>query len=103
MKNSCIGEAIKQKMQERGLRVCDFAKAIHCNRTNVYSIFTRKSIAIEQLLRISKVLNYDFVSEYCLQNEKPKKHLIVAEVDEQQLCDLLSGKSIHLIYSKEIS
>lgn len=86
-------------MRERNLRVCDFAKAIHCNRTNVYSIFTRKSIAIEQLLIISKVLDYDFVSEFYLQNKNPKKYLVIAEMEEQKLLDLLSEKSVHLIHS----
>jgi len=101
--NKHIGEAIKQKIQERGFRVCDFAKAIHCNRTNAYSIFSRKSIDIELLRRISKALDYDFISEFYFQNQSPKKYLIVAEVDEQKLFDLLSEKSIHLIYSKEIA
>ncbi len=85
-------------MQERGLRVADFAKAIHCNRTNVYDIFTRKSIDIEQLLLISKVLNYDFISEIYLQNKSTKKYVIVAELSEQQLQDLSEEKPVRLIH-----
>ena len=69
----------RNEIQERGIRVSDFAKAIHCNRTNVYSIFARKSMTAEQLSKISKVLDYDFISEYYSQNQKPKKYLIVAE------------------------
>ena len=86
MKNIHIGEAIKQKVKERGIRISDFAQSIHCNRTNVYSIFCRKSIDIEQLMLISKVLEHDFISEiYTTRTTSVKKYIVLLELDEQQL------------------
>jgi transcriptional regulator with XRE-family HTH domain len=97
MKNIHIGKAIKQKVQEHGLRVADFANAIHCNRTNVYDIFNRKSIDVEQLILISKVLEYDFISEVYFNHISPQKYLILLEVDEQQLQVLAGNPSIKII------
>jgi transcriptional regulator with XRE-family HTH domain len=97
MKNVHIGKAIKQKVKERGLRVADFANAIHCNRTNVYDIFNRKSIDVEQLILISKVLEYDFISEIYFNRVSPKKYLVLLEVSEQQLQDFTADSSFKII------
>ena len=48
-----IGSLIKEKMEERGLSVSDFAHALHYERTNIYKIFKRSSIDVDLLLRIS--------------------------------------------------
>jgi hypothetical protein len=92
-----IGEMIKQKVKECGIKISDFANAIHCDRTNVYSIFKRKNIDILQLHLISQVLNYDFISEVCFKNDVQKKYLIIIEVDEQRLQEFLSDASIKFI------
>jgi transcriptional regulator with XRE-family HTH domain len=97
MKNIHIGKAIKQKVKERGLRASDFANAIHCNRTNVYDIFNRKSIDIEQLVLISRVLEYDFISEIYFNRPSSKKYLILLEVDEQQLQHFIANPSLKVI------
>lgn len=34
-----IGSLIKEKMEERGLSVSDFAHALHYERTNIYKIY----------------------------------------------------------------
>jgi transcriptional regulator with XRE-family HTH domain len=101
MKNIHIGKAIKQKVKERGLRVADFADAIHCNRTNVYDIFNRKSIDVEQLILISKVLEYDFISALYFNRTVAKKYLILLEVNEQQL--QLFGNNPSLKVIKQLS
>ena len=59
-----IGKTIEQVLREQGRSVSWFAKQICCERTNVYSIFQRASIDTELLLRISRVLSYDFFEEY---------------------------------------
>ncbi|GHT26898.1 hypothetical protein AGMMS4957_22300 [Bacteroidia bacterium] len=89
-----IGEAIRQKVKERGLHVTDFAAAIHCNRTNIYALFKRKSIDIEHLKRISEILNFDFLAIY---RAPQPKYLVLLEVDEQSLQKIASDKSILLI------
>lgn len=48
-------------MRERGMSVTQFARLIYCHRKNVYDIFRRKSIDIDHLIRISEVLDYDFI------------------------------------------
>jgi hypothetical protein len=97
-----IGEAIKQKVKERGMSVVDFAAAINCERTNVYSLFKRTTMNMEQLQVISGVLEHDFVSEvYLNRPPHPKKYLIVCEVDEQKFQEMSADNSIK--YFKELT
>ena len=41
-----------------------FAGELSCSRTNVYKIFSKKSIDTNDLLRISRILGYDFFQLY---------------------------------------
>ena len=59
-----IGKTIEHVLREQGRSVSWFAKQICCERTNVYSIFRRSSIDTDLLMRISKILSYDFFEEY---------------------------------------
>lgn len=59
-----IGELIKAKFASSGLSVAEFARRLHCDRTNIYSIFKRSSIDTKLLVTISEVLEYDFIAEY---------------------------------------
>ena len=71
-----IGSLIKEKMEERGLSVSDFAHALHYERTNIYKIFKRSSIDVDLLLRISEVLAYDFLREvYSITIEADKEDI----------------------------
>ena len=47
MENIHIGSLIYKKVKEKGMRITDFANALHYCRMNVYSIFKRKSIDSE--------------------------------------------------------
>ena len=40
-----------------------FANALHCQRSNIYNIFTRSTIDTAMLKRIGMVLNHDFFAE----------------------------------------
>ncbi|MDR3365393.1 MAG: helix-turn-helix domain-containing protein [Prevotellaceae bacterium] len=80
-----IGEVIRQKVKERGISVVDFANAIHCTRSHVYTIYSRKNMDVEQLMLISKALGYDLISEIYLSRPALKKYLVLLEVDELQL------------------
>ena len=93
MKNIHIGAIIKQKVMESSMTIKEFADRINCERTTVYHIFKQKSINIEKLMKISEVLNYDFISEvYLKQNETvsnpSKKVLIAVEIDADSLQQL---------------
>ena len=59
-----IGEKIKNILDSSDISVSDFAKKINKSRGNVYSIFSRATIDTNLLLKISKVLDYDFFLLY---------------------------------------
>ena len=62
-KNIYIGKLIQQKVDERRMSYAEFARLVHCGRTNIYRLFNSKSIDIERLLLISDILDYDFIHE----------------------------------------
>ncbi|GHT72251.1 hypothetical protein FACS189456_0240 [Bacteroidia bacterium] len=96
-----IGKEIEKVLRERGMRVSDFAKAIYCERSNVYtSVFRCRSINTERLKLISEVLHYDFVSAFCHNHPSSKKYIILLEVSEQQLQQFLTNPALK--YVKEV-
>lgn len=60
-----IGKEIKAELhrQERGATW--LAQRLHCDRTNVYNIFKRQGIDTRLLERICRILNRNFFSLYC--------------------------------------
>ncbi len=60
-KDIYIGHLIQQRVDECHMTYAEFARLIHCSRTNVYRLFECKSIDVERLLIISEVLHYDFI------------------------------------------
>ena len=60
MEKITIGKIIEKEVRRRQIQIVDFAEKIHCQRSNVYNIFSRSSIDILQLKLISEVLNHDF-------------------------------------------
>ena len=55
-----IGLLIKAKLRERKQSVVWLAGQLGCSRTNVYKIFGKKSIDTDELMKISRILNFDF-------------------------------------------
>ena len=55
-----IGQIIREELKLQGRTVTWLAKAINCDRTNIYNIFERESIDTNLLARISKALNRNF-------------------------------------------
>lgn len=64
MQDIHLGTLVRRKMREHGISINEFAEAIHCDRTNVYNIFKRKSMDVQLVVRISNALNYDFLQYY---------------------------------------
>lgn len=58
-----IGHLIKSVFDESGMTVAEFARRIHTARPNVYSIFERYDIGVEQLVEISFALNHNFLDD----------------------------------------
>lgn len=59
-----IGLLIKAKLRERKQSVVWLAGQLRCSRTNVYKIFWKKSIDTDELMKISRILNFDFFKLY---------------------------------------
>lgn len=58
-----IGHLIKDVFDEKGMSVTEFARRINCARPNVYSIFERYDIGVEQLIDISEALDHNFLDD----------------------------------------
>jgi transcriptional regulator with XRE-family HTH domain len=104
--NFHIGSKIKQKVEERNMKVIDFATAIHCSRPNAYSIFRRKSVNIDLLQLISEALDYDFGEIYnksLNKNEEQKQCIIVLEADIKKLKEFQTNQSVRIIRSWAVS
>ena len=63
-----IGHLIKEVFDEKGISVTEFARRINCARPNVYSIFERYDIGVEQLLDISEALDHNFLDDIQLKS-----------------------------------
>lgn len=58
-----IGHLIQAELKAQGRTVTWFAKAIHCDRTNAYKIFSSSHLDTELLFRISQVLGHNFLQD----------------------------------------
>lgn len=58
-----IGKLVKAVFDGSGLTVAELARRLHCERTNVYTIFRRRSIDVELLARLSNILDHNFLDE----------------------------------------
>ena len=85
-----MGQMIRKVLLERKISISDFARTIHCSRTNVYSIFKRESIDVERLKQIANVLDLDVFDFIAMKKEKTNKHIVVMEIGNEDLKQLLS-------------
>lgn len=63
MKDVHVGNMIQQELSRQGRTVTWFAKGIYCEKSNVYKMFKRKSIDLAQLMKISELLDYNFLKD----------------------------------------
>ena len=59
-----IGQIIRQKVDEKGIKISQLSHRLNYTRRNIYDIFDRESVDSKLLAKISKILDYDFVTEY---------------------------------------
>jgi hypothetical protein len=59
-----IGNAIKAKLKEQGRTSAWLARQIPCTPNHLYKIYSKSSINTNILVRISKILDYNFFEEY---------------------------------------
>ena len=58
-----LGRLIEDEVRRQQIKIAKFADMICCQRNNVYKIFERSSLHVDQLALISKVLNRNFFEE----------------------------------------
>lgn len=63
MKNVNVGQMIHEELLRQGRTVNWFAKEIYCEKSNVYKMFKRSSIDLAQLMKISEVLDHNFLKD----------------------------------------
>jgi len=85
-----MGKMIQQILKARGILVSDFAKTIHCSRTNVYNIFKRKTIDINLLRQIVDVLELNMSDFISLEKRCSNRCIAVIEIEEDKLEQLTS-------------
>lgn len=59
-----IGSLIEQELRRQDRSVTWLASELHCDRTNVYKVFKRKSIDTRLLVDISVILQHNFFLDY---------------------------------------
>ena len=59
-----IGKAIKAKLKEQGRTTVWLASQIPCTPNHLYKIYANPSISTDLLIRISKILEYNFFAEF---------------------------------------
>lgn len=63
MKQVDIGKLIKAELERQERSVTWLARHLACDRTNIYKIFSKRSIDTALLMRISEVLQHDFFAD----------------------------------------
>lgn len=58
-----IGNMIQAQLKVQGRTMTWFANAIHYDRSNVYKMLKHETIDLVLLMRISELLNYDFLHD----------------------------------------
>ena len=59
-----IGKIIEEELRHQERTVTWLSRQIHCDRSNIYDIFSRSSIDTDLLYRLSKALHKDFFTCY---------------------------------------
>lgn len=62
--NYKIGDAIRKKIEEKGMTFVSFADKFGISDRNLQYVFKRDDISMQQITRASQILDYDFVNEY---------------------------------------
>ncbi len=71
--NLHIGQLVKAVFDKSGMSVAEFARRIHTARSNVYFIFERPSIDLNQLLDICDALDHNFLDDIQVQRGMKSK------------------------------
>jgi len=87
-----IGNKIRQVADQKGIKIAELGRRINTARQNVYKIIGKKTIDTGLLLKISKVLEFDFFQYYTPlkdENQKLKEDNIMLK----EMIELLKEKN----------
>ncbi len=59
-----IGREIRLVLRRERRSAVWLAEKLHCDRTNIYKLFKKRSIDLELLMRVSLALEYNFFEKY---------------------------------------
>ena len=88
--NVHIGQIIDEMLKQQGLTYAQFARLLCCDRTTVYHLVRSKSIDTDRLIRISRILNHDFLRHYYSNNHDATQ--ISIDLPSNKLIQLNSHK-----------
>lgn len=71
-----IGKIIEEELHRQERTVTWLSRKIHCDRRNIYDIFSRSCVDTDLLMRLSIALNTDFFSYFSVQLQQIKKSII---------------------------
>ena len=58
-----IGEMIRAELERQERKVSWLARKINCDRSNTYKMLHRDSMDLKLLIKISKILNHNFLED----------------------------------------
>ena len=58
-----VGNMIREELERQERSISWFARKLSCSRTNVYNIFSRENIDLVLLIRISRILEHNFLED----------------------------------------
>jgi len=74
--------------------VREFADALSCVRSNVYNIYKKDNIDLQQLIKITDIIGYDFLADVF----KNKNHIVVLEANIDKIEALQKDQKLKILY-----
>jgi septal ring factor EnvC (AmiA/AmiB activator) len=65
LKEIHIGKAIEERINQLGITKTEFAARVEIPQQHVYRVFQRDTIEIKKLIKICKVLDFNFFALFC--------------------------------------
>ena len=76
-----IGKIIEEELRRQERTVTWLSRKIHCDRRNIYDIFSRTSIDTDLLYKLSIALNKDFFAHFSANLQQPiDQHLTLTNI-----------------------
>jgi DNA-binding Xre family transcriptional regulator len=75
-----IGNAIEKRIEELGITKTEFAKRAGIPQQHAYRVFERNTIETKKLMKICKVLDFNFFTLFCEGNDNTSAILSVLDI-----------------------